>query len=47
MREAVINAIVHSDFSREIPPVFEIFNDKMVFTSYGGLIQGQSKEDFF
>lgn len=47
MREAVINAIVNSDFSREIPPVFEIFNDKMVFTSYGGLIQGQSKEDFF
>ena len=47
MREAVINAIVHSDFSREIPPDFEIFNDKMVFTSYGGLIQGQSKEDFF
>lgn len=47
MREAVINAIVHSDFSREIPPVFEIFNDKMVFTSYGGLIRGQSKEDFF
>ena len=35
------------DFSREIPPVFEIFNDKMVFISYGGLIQGQSKEDFF
>lgn len=47
MREAVINAIVHSDFSREIPPVFEIFNDKMVFTSYGGLLPGQSKEDFF
>ena len=47
MREAVINAIVHSDFSREIPPVFEIFSDKMVFTSYGGLIPGQSKEDFF
>lgn len=40
MREAVINAIVHSDFSREIPPVFEIFSDKMVFTSYGGLIPG-------
>ena len=31
MREAVINAIVHSDFSREIPPVFEIFSDRMVF----------------
>ncbi len=46
MREAVINAIVHSDFFEEIPPVFEIFNDKMIFTSYGGLL-GQSKEDFF
>lgn len=47
MREAVINAIVHSDFSREIPPVFEIFSDRMVFTSYGGLIPGQSEQDFF
>ena len=46
MREALINAIVHNDFSREIPPVFEIFSDRMEFTSYGGLIQGQSKEDF-
>lgn len=47
MREALINAIVHNDFSREIPPVFEIFCDRMEFTSYGGLIQGQSQEDFF
>lgn len=39
--------IVHNDFSREIPPVFEIFSDRMEFTSYGGLIQGQSREDFF
>ena len=31
----------------EIPPVFEIFSDRMEFTSYGGLISGQSKEDFF
>lgn len=47
MREAIINTIVHSDFSREIPPVFEIFSDRMVFTSYGGLIPGQSEQDFF
>ncbi len=47
MREALINAIVHNDFSREIPPVFEIFSDRMEFTSYGGLIYGQSREDFF
>lgn len=47
MREALINAVVHNDFSHEIPPVFEIFHDRIEFTSYGGLIQGQSKEDFF
>lgn len=47
MREAIINTIVHSDFSREIPPVFEIFSDRMVFTSYGGLIPEQSEQDFF
>lgn len=27
--------------------MFEIFSDRMEFTSYGGLIQGQSEEDFF
>ena len=32
---------------REIPPVFEIFSNRMEFTSYGGLISGQSREDFF
>lgn len=47
LREALINAIVHNDFSREIPPVFEIFCDRMEFTFYGGLIQGQSRRDFF
>ena len=47
LREALINAIVHNDFSWEIPPVFEIFSDRMEFTSYGGWIPGQSKEDFF
>ena len=47
LREALINSIVHNDFSCEIPPVFEIFSDRIEFTSYGGLIPGQSKEDFF
>ena len=39
--------MVHNDFTREIPPVFEIFSDRMVLTSYGGLTLGQSKRDFF
>ncbi len=47
LREAVINAIVHNDYTREIPPVFEIFSDRIVITSYGGLIPGQSTDDFF
>lgn len=47
LREAIVNAIVHNDFSREVPPVFEIFSDRIVVTSYGGLIPGQSEKDFF
>lgn len=47
LREALINAVVHNDFTREIPPVFEIFRDRIELTSYGGLIPGQSKRDFF
>lgn len=47
MREAIVNCIVHNDFTREIPPVFEIYSDKIIMTSYGGLIPGQSIEDFF
>ena len=33
MREAIVNAIVHNDFTREIPPVFEIFSDRIVLSS--------------
>lgn len=47
LREALINAVIHNDFTREIPPVFEIFSDRIEITSYGGLISGQSEEDFF
>lgn len=47
LREAIVNAIVHNDFSREVPPVFEIFSDRISMSSYGGLISGQSMEDFF
>ncbi|MDO5111559.1 MAG: ATP-binding protein [Clostridia bacterium] len=47
LREAIVNAIVHNDYTSEIPPVFEIFSDRMTLTSYGGLIQGQSIGDFF
>ncbi|MDR1531260.1 MAG: putative DNA binding domain-containing protein [Clostridiales bacterium] len=47
LREAVINAVVHNDYTREVPPVFEIFSDRIVITSYGGLVHGFSQDDFF
>lgn len=47
LREVIINAIVHNDYTREIPPVFEIFSDRIEIVSDGGLIYGQSEEDFF
>lgn len=47
LREAVINAVVHNDYTREVPPVFEIFSDRIQITSYGGLPTGLSQEEFF
>lgn len=47
LREAIINAFVHNDFSREVPPKFEIFNDRIEITSAGGLVEGLSEKEFF
>jgi predicted HTH transcriptional regulator len=47
LKEAVINAVVHNDWSREVPPVVEIYSDRVTISSYGGLVEGLSQEDFF
>lgn len=47
LREAVINAIVHNDYSNEVFPKFEIFSDRLEITSAGGLVAGLSQEEFF
>ena len=47
LREAIVNAIVHNDYIREIPPVFEIYSDKIVITSAGGLMPDMQEEEFF
>lgn len=47
LREAVINAMVHNDYTYELAPKFEFFSDRFEVTSYGGLPQGLSKEEFF
>ena len=46
LREAVINAIVHNDYTKGVPLV-EFFSDRVVVTSCGGLVEGLSVEDFF
>ena len=47
LREAFINAVVHNDYTREVPPVVEIYADRLVITSYGGLIEGLSVNEFY
>lgn len=47
LREAIVNAIVHNDYTREIAPKFEIFNDRIEITSAGSLPEGLSENEFF
>lgn len=47
LREAVINVIVHNDYSYEAPPKFELFSDRMEITSTGGLPFGLNRDDFY
>ena len=47
LREAVLNAFVHNDFTTEVPPKFEIFSDRIEITSSGGLPNGLSQDEFF
>jgi len=47
LREAVINAIVHNDYSREAPPKFEIFADRIEITSACALPEGLTPSEFF
>lgn len=47
LREAVINAIVHNDYSFEVPPKFEIFPDRLEITSYGTIPESMTTDDFF
>lgn len=47
LREAIINAIVHNDYTRELGPKFEIFEDRIEITSNGGLPDPLSTEEFF
>ena len=47
VREAILNAFVHTLWEREYPPKFEIFNDHISISSTGGLPNNVTEEDFF
>lgn len=46
MREAVINALVHSDYTYENTPTFRIFDNRIEIISVGGLPEGLEKTEF-
>ena len=46
VREAVVNAIVHNDWSNEYSPKFEMFSDRLVISSNGGIQPAITKEEF-
>ena len=47
IREVVMNALIHNDYTEEVPPKFEIFADHMEITSSGGLPIGLTQDEFF
>ena len=46
VREAVINAMCHNDWSKEYAPKFELFSDRLVISSNGGIQEGVTKNEF-
>ncbi len=46
LREAIINAFVHNDYTKEIAPTIEIYSDRIEVTSAGSL-QDLKEDEFF
>ncbi len=47
LREAVVNAVIHNDYSNGAPPKVELFSDRVEITSMGSLPYGVTHADFF
>lgn len=47
VREALLNAIVHRDYSFSGPTLISIFDDRIEFVTIGGLVKGISLDDVF
>lgn len=46
VREVVINALVHNDWASEFPPKFELFNNRLEVSSFGGIQSEFTEEEF-
>lgn len=47
LREVVINAIVHNDYTTGQGPLFELYSDRLEITSYGGPVSSRNSDNFF
>lgn len=47
IREALLNALLHNDYTMEEGPVVEFYSDRVTITSYGGLVSELTEEEFF
>jgi predicted HTH transcriptional regulator len=47
LRECIINAFAHNDYSESNTPVFEVFDDRFEITTYGDLLAWIDKDSFF
>ena len=46
IKELVTNALIHNDWSNGYSPKFEIFDNKLVISSNGGIQEGFNQEEF-
>jgi len=47
VREAMLNALIHRDYSFSSSNIINIYDDRMEFISLGGLVPGLMKEDLY
>jgi len=47
LREIIINAFAHNDYSYGMLPIFEVFQNRFAVRSYGGLVPQLTINDFF
>jgi len=46
LKEAVLNAVVHNSWEREVPPRFEVFSNRITITSSGGIPKNFTEYEF-